>query len=107
MAVHIFLMLLNYGSIILLSWQAMKLSDYSSPPNDIFQSIKNLINLLTLMNGAVMLIRFLVYYLCWKFAAICSNVEMGISEDGHLKLTTLKNQRTDSTGIDSNDTYSE
>jgi hypothetical protein len=90
MAVHIFLMLLNYGSIIILSWQAMSLSNYDNPPQDIFQSIKNLINFLTLMNGVVMLIRFLVYFLCWKFAAICSNVEMGISEDGHLKIT-LKN----------------
>jgi hypothetical protein len=84
----------------------MRLSNYKNPPEDIFQSIKNLINLLTLMNGAVIFIRFLVYYLCWKFAAICSNVEMGISEDGNLKITP-KNQRSDSSGMESNDTHSD
>ena len=58
------------------------------------------------MNGAVMLIRFLVYYLCWKFAAICSNVEIGVNQDGKIKLTP-RNQRTDSAGIESYETLSD
>jgi hypothetical protein len=79
MGIHIFLMLLNYGSIIWLSLQAMKLSSPKNLPENPLKAIKIMLNLLTFMNGAVMLIRFLVYYLCWKFAAICSNVEIGIN----------------------------